>query len=102
MELAGKEPGFAEKGVLCREKGKESGPEKNMEVLGGSLAGRDMAIMMNTEPCLCADTRNMLQPSLHLILTITLLPFRNIKKQWLRHFFQLVKEPGVTPRQPGL
>lgn len=72
MELAGKEPGFAEKGVLCREKGEESGPEKNMEVLGGSLAGRDVAIMIHTEPRLCADARNMLHPSLHVILTITL------------------------------
>lgn len=80
--------------VSCAE---ESGPEKNMEVLGGSLAGRDVAIMINTEPRLCADTRDMLHPSLHLILTITLLPFCNIKKQWLRHFFQLVKEPGSHP-----
>lgn len=100
MELAGKEPGFAEKGVLCREKGEESGPEKNMEVLGGSLAGRDVAIMMNTEPRLCADTRNV-APLTPFSPHVTLLPFRN-KKQRLRHFFQLVKEPGVTPRQPGL
>lgn len=98
----GRSQALLRKGVLCGEKVKESGPEKNMEVLGGSLAGRDVAMMINTEPCLCADTQNMLHPSLHLILTITLLPFHNIKKQWLRYFFQLAKEPGVTPRQPEL
>lgn len=77
------------------------------EVLGGSSAGRDMVIIANnTEPSLFAHTLNIIHPSLHLILPVTLLPPPWYQKAVAEALYprsgQSSKEPGVTPRQPGL